>query len=331
MKSFYHQIIILLTLLLFVYTGQVEGATNGMYKKLSATQCDSLVKANETNPNFVILDVRTPTEWNSYHIMGSINRNSGGGSVFDAELDALPKHKTYLLHCQSGSRSAGAFLKMQAKNFDEVYEMTGGISAWKNAGFPTTTVSAPKLMLVSYTEIKNQNPGSSTRDTIKITVTNRANDTLTFTSLSFNDVHEIITDFNPSQKVLGAEDYTFNIYHNPGFLENETSKVTIESNGGEVGIDIVFKNGLLQNVVKKALPNFTVYPNPVNEYLQFKFGNEITFDELSLFNLSGQVVFMKKDFFVNNRLNTTNLQNGIYILRIKHRDSIISKKLIVKH
>ncbi len=40
-------------------------------------QCDSLIKANETNPNFIVPDARTPGEWNSGHILGSTNRSSG--------------------------------------------------------------------------------------------------------------------------------------------------------------------------------------------------------------------------------------------------------------
>jgi len=115
-----------------LYAEEKDNQDN-IYKRFSAIQCDSLVKANETNPDFVILDVRTPSEWNYYHLTGSIN-HSTGSATFDAELVALPRHKRYLLHCQSGSRSAGAYTKMKNLGFAAVYEMIGGISAWRSAG-----------------------------------------------------------------------------------------------------------------------------------------------------------------------------------------------------
>jgi rhodanese-related sulfurtransferase len=105
------------------------------YKTISALSCDSLIKANTENPNFVILDVRTPDVWKSEHLSGSINRNYYDAD-FDAQLNALPKNKIFLLHCQSGGRSAPSLAKLKNLNFAEVYEMSGGINLWKANHFP---------------------------------------------------------------------------------------------------------------------------------------------------------------------------------------------------
>jgi len=102
----------------FVLAEQQEIKGN-IYKRFTAAQCDSLIKANKTNPNFVILDVRTPGEYSSYHLIDAINRNTGDPN-FDAQLASLPKHKLFLMHCQSGGRSAGAFVKMKELGFAEV-------------------------------------------------------------------------------------------------------------------------------------------------------------------------------------------------------------------
>jgi len=80
-------------------TAETSDLSWNIYKQLTAVKCDSLVKANENNPNFVILDVRTPGEYSGSHLMGAINRSTGD-SNFDAQLAALPKHKLFLMHCR---------------------------------------------------------------------------------------------------------------------------------------------------------------------------------------------------------------------------------------
>jgi rhodanese-related sulfurtransferase len=122
----------------FLFSVTLQPEAN-KYKTISASACDSLIQANATNPEFVILDVRTPEVWKSDHLTGSINRNYYDAD-FDSQLNALPKNKIFLLHCQSGGRSAPTLAKMKTMNFAEVYEMSSGINAWKAKGLPTTSL-----------------------------------------------------------------------------------------------------------------------------------------------------------------------------------------------
>jgi rhodanese-related sulfurtransferase len=296
-----------------------------IYKRLSAIKCDSLIKANETNPNFVILDVRTSSEWSSYHIVGSINRSTGDPN-FQQQLEVLPKHKIFLLHCQSGSRSAGAFTKMQNLGFSEVYEMIGGISSWRNAGLQTTTIAAPKLMLISKHEILNGN----TSDTIKITVTNRANGSLSFQSATFTDAHPINNNFNSSRKLEGSEDYTFSVIHSPGYSGDDSTKISLESNGGKIDIRIVFKNGVIQGVETTELEEISIYPNPTQEKLYFKNITTSLIEDISVFNIAGKVVLNETSVWGNDGIDVSGLPNGIYIVRIKTSLQIVSKKFVLK-
>ncbi|HSO89009.1 MAG TPA: rhodanese-like domain-containing protein, partial [Draconibacterium sp.] len=293
-----------------VFAGQPE-TTQNIYKQLSAIKCDSLIKANETNPNFVILDVRTPGEWSGYHIMGSINRSTGDPN-FQQQMEALPKHKIFLLHCQSGSRSAGAFTKMQNLGFSEVYEMIGGISSWRNAGLSTTTVAAPKLMLVSKQEI---NGGIA--DTLKITVTNRANSLLSFESVTFTDNHPLTDNFNREKKIEGAEDYTFAIVHSPGYSGDDSTKISLESNGGKLEISIVFKNGIIQGVETTELEEISIYPNPTKGRLYFKNITASLIEDISVINIAGKIVLNETSVWGNDGIDVSRLPNGIYIVRIK--------------
>lgn len=300
--------------------------SENIYGRLTATQCDSLIKANETNPNFVILDVRTPSEWSGYHIMGSINRSTGL-SDFTAQLDALPKHKIFLMHCQSGGRSAGAFAKMKELQFAEVYEMIGGINSWRSAALPTTTISAPKLMLVSTNEILT----GGYSDTINVTLTNRANGNLTFGNITISDNHNVVNNFNSNITLDGAQDYTFSIIHSPGYSGDELTKISLESNGGKMDLDIEFKNGTIVGIEEQQLAEITVYPNPANQNLYFKTDSEFIIDDLSVLNISGQIVLKKNLISIKNGINISGLKNGIYILQMKAGGKMISKKFIVKH
>jgi rhodanese-related sulfurtransferase len=97
-----------------------------------------LIQENESDPNFVILDVRTPGEFSSEHIQNAINMDYFSAS-FEEDLDKLDKNKTYLVYCHSGFRSGNTLIIMEALNYVEVYDMLGGIVAWKELGFPTTS------------------------------------------------------------------------------------------------------------------------------------------------------------------------------------------------
>ena len=290
-----------------------------IYRRFSAIQCDSLVKANETNPNFVILDVRTPGEWNNYHLSGSIN-HSTGSATFDAELAGLPKYKRYLLHCQSGSRSAGAFTKMKNLGFAEVYEMIGGISAWRSAGLPTTTATAPKLMVVSIKTAKN-----GINDSTLVTVTNRANGILSFSNLSISDVHSVQTNFDKLITLSGAQDYSFYVVHQSGI--GDTTGILLESNGGNISFTI--ENSLSTNMADSQFSKLKLYPNPVSDRLFFDAGPEMI-EEITISDLTGKqlAILQPAEFSVN--IDVSAFKNGIYLARIKTDRHIFTQKVVVK-
>ena len=300
--------------------------TDNIYKRITAIQSDSLIKANEINPNFVILDVRTPGEWNNYHISGSINRSTGL-TDFTEQLNLLPKHKIFLLHCQSGSRSAGAFAKMQNQGFSEVYEMIGGISSWRNAGLPTTTIAEPKLMLVSNGELIK----GDISDTVKVIVTNRANGILRFNAISFSDMHQIDNNFNKEIELEGAQDYMFFIIHSPGFSADESTKISFESNGGNVDLNIEFKNGTISGIGEKQFAELTLFPNPANQKLNFKTGGITHFDEITIVNIAGKEILREKQVSTTQGIDVSQLMNGIYFIRVKSDSRISIRKFVVKH
>ncbi len=95
------------------------------------------IQENQDNPDFVIIDVRTPEEFTEGYIEGAINIDFYSETFAD-ELDILDKNKTYLIYCRSDNRSGRALPLMEELNFREVYNMTGGIIQWNAEGLPTT-------------------------------------------------------------------------------------------------------------------------------------------------------------------------------------------------
>lgn len=83
----------------------------------------------------VILDIRTPEEFQAGHIAGATNINFRAPD-FAKQIAALPKDKTYLLHCASGNRSTQSLPVFKQHEFKSLYHLDGGMKAWEKAGLP---------------------------------------------------------------------------------------------------------------------------------------------------------------------------------------------------
>lgn len=124
------------TLVLCVFAFNLVGQN---YQNISVTTANNLIQSRQNTPMFTILDVRTISEYNIDHLEDADQRNFYD-SDFSLQLDSLDKCRTYLIYCQSGNRSGQAFTIMQNLGFKDVYNMLGGISSWRNTGFPTTAI-----------------------------------------------------------------------------------------------------------------------------------------------------------------------------------------------
>lgn len=122
--------------ILTILLGTATVAQGTTYKTITAVQADTLIKNHLASADFVILDVRTSGEFVNVRLDKSKNLDVNT-SYFTDSIDKLDKNKIYLVYCASGSRSPGACNKLIARNFKNVYNMGGGINAWKSAGFPT--------------------------------------------------------------------------------------------------------------------------------------------------------------------------------------------------
>jgi phage shock protein E len=94
------------------------------------------VKRVQTQPG-VVLDVRTPDEWNRGHVAGARLYNFMRND-FKQRVDSLDRSKTYYLYCASGGRSGDAAELMAGMGFKSVYTLTqAGFRDLKAAGLKT--------------------------------------------------------------------------------------------------------------------------------------------------------------------------------------------------
>lgn len=84
------------------------------------------------HPNAHVLDVRTAGEYRSGHLdkAESADIMSGSFHTVLTKYDSS-RNDVFLLYCRSGSRSARAAARLKKAGFDHVYNLRGGLSAWR--------------------------------------------------------------------------------------------------------------------------------------------------------------------------------------------------------
>ena len=95
-------------------------ATIRPFTNISPEQAQALIQRNTDNPDFILLDVRTPQEFSTGHIKGALNINFSAPD-FTSKIDELDKSATYLVYCKVGGRSSKAMKLMQEKGFKKVF------------------------------------------------------------------------------------------------------------------------------------------------------------------------------------------------------------------
>ncbi|WP_417589489.1 rhodanese-like domain-containing protein [Owenweeksia hongkongensis] len=101
------------------------GAQSTGDKDVTVAEAREMIKDNKV----VIIDVRTPEEFEKGHLEGATMINFFGDD-FDQQIAELPKDKEYLVYCHSGNRSGKAVKKMEEAGFTNAHNMTGGWSSW---------------------------------------------------------------------------------------------------------------------------------------------------------------------------------------------------------
>jgi len=124
--------------LLALFSSNADGSNpkNGIFKNISSEKALNLIEENRNNKDFIILDVRTPGEYESGHIKSAVNFDFYSETFID-DLKKLDKNKIYFIYCRSGNRSGNTLNIMKELDYKELYNLIGGITGWISNGYPT--------------------------------------------------------------------------------------------------------------------------------------------------------------------------------------------------
>jgi rhodanese-related sulfurtransferase len=132
MKSY--TTLILLSFLFIACTPKAQTSTKtkaNVIEKVNAASFKEKVAAGGVQ----LVDIRTKREFVSGHINGSINYDYYQRNTFMNKMNKLDKSKPVYIYCLTGSRSRSASQKLKNAGFTKVYDLSGGIRRWYQAGF----------------------------------------------------------------------------------------------------------------------------------------------------------------------------------------------------
>jgi len=89
-------------------------------------------KLKEMREGSIFLDVRTPGEYKSCHIEGTINIPL---DILNSRLNELEKYDKVYLQCGTGMRSKKACLALSKAGLKNVVNVEGGLKSWQDCKF----------------------------------------------------------------------------------------------------------------------------------------------------------------------------------------------------
>jgi rhodanese-related sulfurtransferase len=110
----------------------------------------SELKAAMDRGEVQLIDVREPGEFAREHIPGA---RLAPLSSFDPTQLLPEPGKRLVVHCLSGKRSTQAIEKLEAAGIADVANFTGGIGAWKQAGYPVAENRRAPLPIMRQVQI----------------------------------------------------------------------------------------------------------------------------------------------------------------------------------
>jgi rhodanese-related sulfurtransferase len=79
--------------------------------------------------DFLLIDIREDWEREAYNI-GGVHIPM---DMLVASANQLPKDKHIVLYCEKGIRTVITIQRLEASGFDNLYNLSGGMKAWKES------------------------------------------------------------------------------------------------------------------------------------------------------------------------------------------------------
>lgn len=108
-----------------------ERSEQRSFSNVDPAEMSEIMKENKG----IVLDVRTPEE-TSEGVIEGVTAIDYYRPDFSERLDSLSKDQPVYVYCAAGGRSSEAAKILIDKGYKEVYNLSGGMGAWKKSGMP---------------------------------------------------------------------------------------------------------------------------------------------------------------------------------------------------
>jgi rhodanese-related sulfurtransferase len=124
-------------LLVFINLGVVRAPQDHSTQSLVPKGYENISPENakemiDSGNEIIVLDIRTPAEYQSGHIIGALLYPL---QELEEKTPDLDKSTDIIVYCGTGARSENASKILLDNGFSRVYDLVGGLDAWKKAGF----------------------------------------------------------------------------------------------------------------------------------------------------------------------------------------------------
>ncbi len=99
-------------------------------QKLNNLEPEDFLDSYHQHPGAVLIDVRTPKEFEANHLEGALNLDYLAEDFWD-KMEQLDRNRAYFVYCRSERRSLRACTLMQNGGFKQVFNLSGGLKAMK--------------------------------------------------------------------------------------------------------------------------------------------------------------------------------------------------------
>jgi len=131
-------VVVVLVISLLVTAGCIQTApaspaeTEGSgYMVVAPAQAKELI---DKNPDLIIIDISSSSNYAKGHLPGSVNYDFGEGSL-DRAIPTLDKNGTYLVYCRVDNTAIKGAKELVGAGFGNVYRLAGNYKAWVDAGY----------------------------------------------------------------------------------------------------------------------------------------------------------------------------------------------------
>ena len=105
-----------------------------MIDTMNVTQLNKKITDGE---NIILIDCREQNEWDEAHIEQARFMPLSDFASQMKNISDVPKDAVIVCQCRSGKRSLQAAMHLQNEGFENLFNLEGGILAWKEENFPT--------------------------------------------------------------------------------------------------------------------------------------------------------------------------------------------------